>query len=461
MFIDKPLPFIEEFINEIDVELRCEGKEFGLSQIQKKWLGFCLLCIIVLNSINWAGFERISLESFTESGLSWMYRNSKITWEILLKSAVRVVVKFYKIKSGVIVIDDSDNARSKNAKLIYKIHKIKDKKTGGYVMGQTLVMLILVSESVTIPIGFKFYAPDSGIQKWEKEDAKLKKAGIIKRERPKRPKRSEDYPTKESLALQLLNEFSVDFPEIKIKAITADALYGTHSFMNTASQIFKGVQVISQLRKNQIIELKNEKYTIADYFKLKPYYPTSIILRGTAIKLEHCYTIAKVKSHQWEKRIIVAIKYEGESEYRYITATDMSWNAESIAATYSLRWLIEVFFQDWKTYEGWENLTKHTGYEGSSRGLILSLMLDLCLLLHPEQKVRIKDKLPAFTVGSLREKIVMETLLQFIESIINTANPKEKLQQLTENVNLIFKPNLSTKHLNNLEWDFLEKKKTA
>lgn len=461
MYIDNPLPFIESFIKEIDTELHIKGKQFWLSKIQKKWLGFCLMSIIVINSINWYGFERISLKAFTISGLSWMFRHSKISWELLLKSAVRVIVKFYNIKYGVIAIDDSDNERSKNAKFIYKLHKIKDKKTGGYVLGQTLVVLLLISESVTIPIGFKFYAPDPEIQKWDKEDKKLKKAGIIKRNRPKCPKRSKDYPTKESLALELLKEFSEDFSDIKIKAITADALYGTQYFMDTASDEFKGVQVISQVRKNQIIQVKNVNYVIENYFKLKPYYPRTLLLRGTEIKTEYCYEVAKIKSHKWKNRIIVALKYEGESEYRYLTATDMSWNAESIVQTYSLRWLVEVFFQDWKTYEGWGKLTKHTGYEGSSQGLILSLMLDLCLLLHPEQMVRIKDKLPAFTVGSLREKIIMECLIQFIENIINTANPKEKLQQLVENVDLLFKPNLSTKHLNNLDWDFLERKKTA
>jgi len=461
MYIGKPLPFIQNFINEVDKQLLSKGSHFGLSRIQKNWLGFCLMCIIVLNSINWAGFERISMETFNLNELSWMFLHSKIPWDMILKASVHVVLKFYGIKSGVLVIDDSDNERSKNTKYIYKTYKIKDKKTGGYVNGQTLVMLLLVTEYVTILVGYKFYAPDPAIQKWEKEDERLKKNGVIKRNRPKCPVRSAEYPTKEALALQLLKEFSENFIFIKIKSIVADALYGTQRFMDNASAIFSGVQVITQLRKNQIIQVKNGKYTVENYFRLKPYYPEKIGMRGKIIKSEYCYDVVKVKSHQWKKRIIVALKYEGELEYRYIIATDMSWNARSIVQTYSLRWLVEVFFQDWKTYEGWGQLTKHTGKEGSNRGLILSLMLDLCLLLYPEQIVRIKDKLPAFTVGSLREKIIMESLLQFIESVVNSDNPKEKLKQLTDNVDLIFKPKLSKKHLNNLEWDFLEPKKVA
>ncbi|GFO71041.1 hypothetical protein BJAS_P0251 [Bathymodiolus japonicus methanotrophic gill symbiont] len=46
--------------------------------------------------------------------------------------------------------------------------------------------------------------------------------------------------------------------------------------------------------------------------------------------------------------------------------------------------------------------------EGSSRGLILSLLFDHCLLLHPEQIARIESKLPAYTVGSLQRKSQMD-----------------------------------------------------
>ena len=54
-------------------------------------------------------------------------------------------------------------------------------------------------------------------------------------------------------------------------------------------------------------------------------------------------------------------------------------------------------------YEGWGREAKQLDEEGSSRGLILSLLLDHCLLLHPEQLARLENKLPACTVGSLQE----------------------------------------------------------
>ena len=83
-------------------------------------------------------------------------------------------------------------------------------------------------------------------------------------------------------------------------------------------------------------------------------------------------------------------------------ATDLTWRTIDIVQAYSLRWLVEVFIEDWKSYEGWAQLAKQPGEEGSSRGLSLSLLLDLCLLLHPEQLTRVANKLPAYTVGSLQ-----------------------------------------------------------
>ena len=82
-----------------------------------------------------------------------------------------------------------------------------------------------------------------------------------------------------------------------------------------------------------------------------------------------------------QKRFVIALKYEDETEYRYIVASDLSWRTLDIVQGYTLRWLVEVFLEDWKLYEGWGQLTKQPDDDGSSRGLILSLLLDHCLLV--------------------------------------------------------------------------------
>ena len=56
----------------------------------------------------------------------------------------------YGITSGVLVLDESDRARSKNTKRIHKAHKQKHKASGGYVNGQTVVLLLLVTDSITV-----------------------------------------------------------------------------------------------------------------------------------------------------------------------------------------------------------------------------------------------------------------------------------------------------------------------
>ena len=71
-----------------------------------------------------------------------------------------------------------------------------------------------------------------------------------------------------------------------------------------------------------------------------------------------------VCSHK-TKRFVVAIKYENEDTYRYLIASDLTWRTLDIVQGHSLRWLVEVFIEDWKGHEGWAQLTKQPGKEGA------------------------------------------------------------------------------------------------
>jgi len=112
-----------------------------------------------------------------------------------------------------------------------------------------------------------------------------------------------------------------------------------------------------------------------------------------------------------------------------------------------LRWLVEVFFEDWKLYEGWGRMAKQPGEEGSSRGLILSLLVDHALLLHPEQRARLENQLPAATVGSLQRFIQGEAILEEVRSLLTAENVAEGLAQLAEKVKLWFPLAPSKKHM--------------
>lgn len=228
---DQPLPFIKNYVEQLDKGLKKQSEQ-GLSIVQKAWLGFCLMGILITNSICWSRFERASFGCYRFSALSWMFRNARICWAKLLPSSVRLILEAHGITHGVLVGDESDRARCKGVKQIHKAHKLKDKKSGGYIMGQSVVLLLLVSPIITIPVSFAFYQPDPRLKAWEKEDRRLKTRGIAKKDRPAKPSRDPRYPTKAALLLELLVQFQNHFPDLEIKAVLVDALYG-HSAIKT------------------------------------------------------------------------------------------------------------------------------------------------------------------------------------------------------------------------------------
>ena len=456
MLFSEPLPFVGLYLEKLNKAIEKHKPGYQLSLTQKSWLSFCLMGILITNSVCWTKFERASLGTYSVRALSWMFRYSKVPWTYLLQISVILILEEYGITQGVLVIDDSDKKRSKSAKKIHRVHKIFDKTSGGYINGQTVVLLLLVTFQVTIPVGFEFYMLDPALKAWRKNDEKLKKAGISKKNRPKEPKINPNYPTKEQIALILLKHFKSVHKKIKVKAIIADALYGTENFMNQASNLFDGVQVISQLHCNQNVCFRGHKKSVTTYFSQHPGITKTFSIRGgKEINADVSSARLHVNAHH-QKRFVIAIKYQGQNEYRYLVASDMSWQTLDIIQAYTLRWLIEVFFEDWKSYEGWDQLAKQPGEEGSSRGLILSLLLDHCFLLHPEQKARIENKLPASTVGSLQRKSQVESLLVFIRGLLQDSNPGSKLELLSQTVDKLFELAESKKHLSNRELGRLE-----
>ena len=158
MLMNEPASFIKSYLEEVNQsikELNCEAQ---LTRRQKAWLGFCLTGMLLVNGINWAKFERAGLGKYKIGALSWVFRHAPIAWNTLFIASVKLLLKQAGITKGILVLDESDRARSKRTKRLYKTYKQKDKATGGYVNGQTIVLLLLVSDSVTIPVGFAFYS---------------------------------------------------------------------------------------------------------------------------------------------------------------------------------------------------------------------------------------------------------------------------------------------------------------
>ena len=103
--------------------------------------------------------------------------------------------------------------------------------------------------------------------------------------------------------------------------------------------------------------------------------------------------------------------------------------------------------QDWKSYEGWGQLTKQPGDEGARHSVILSLLVDHRLFLHPDQQRQLQNNLPAYTGGSLRAHVQMECLVDVIGDLVSSDKPQDKLKRFTQALHEVFAFGRSKKHM--------------
>ena len=108
---------------------------------------------------------------------------------------------------------------------------------------------------------------------------------------------------------------------------------------------------------------------------------------------------------------------------------------------------MEVFIQDWKGHEGWAQLTKQPGEEGARQSVILSLLVDHSLFVHPDQEAQLKNNLPAYTVGSLRAQVQMACLVDVIDDLVSSENPRDQLKRFTQALHDVFAFSRSKKHM--------------
>ena len=131
MIRGKPAPFVSAFVDAVDEALCAQSPGHGLCAMQRAWGAFCVTAVLVTNSICWARFERASLGTYSLAALSWMFRHSKSPWDDLLGARVRVILRHYGITCGSLVIDGTDNQRSKSAYTLAPLYKRRDKESGG------------------------------------------------------------------------------------------------------------------------------------------------------------------------------------------------------------------------------------------------------------------------------------------------------------------------------------------
>lgn len=450
----KPIKEIKKFILTTN-QLMEKHYHISLTLKQITFITLCMSGMVLLGSLNLTAFSRISMGVFQPAALSWMLHNSKIPWSKLLRSALITIFKLYGITCVHLLIDDTDRQRSKVVKVLFRVFKTIDKKTGGYMNAQNIVLVAIVTDKYTIPFFFTFYQPDPVYAVWEKNDKKLRKQKIPKSKRPKEPNRNPNYPTRIEIAMNLLmraNSFFISLKdleglEIEVVSISFDSAFLSPRIRKFVKKIFPKTQCISQIAKNQLVSSKKEKgKSTLNYFINKKTISKHLNIRGNYIQIEFASARLYVHSHKC-KLNVVAIKYNGEENFRYIVASNLDWTAETIIRAYALRWLIEVVNFDWKQYDGWGRKAFQRGGDGACRGVILSLLVDLFLLQHPHQVQRINSGQPLCTAGSLTRRIQNDNFMETIKGVIESANPKEKLKQIVELAEDLYFLEVSKKHM--------------
>jgi len=105
MIVGKPLPFVNDYVKQLNHIISLMKTNAAMTYGRQKWLAFCLTCLIVTSSICWRKFSRISFGFFSDALFSWYFRGPMM-WELLLSSSVNLVLKSFAIKEGVLLIDD-------------------------------------------------------------------------------------------------------------------------------------------------------------------------------------------------------------------------------------------------------------------------------------------------------------------------------------------------------------------
>jgi len=439
------------FVNELEnICNKSEPEGTGFSRLQKEFLAFCITAMIVLGSLCWERMERAAFGKYGARALGWMLHHSSIPWSRLWNASILRMVNICGIK-GILVVDDTDRMRAKGTWNLFGIHKVKDKKTSGFSVAQNLVILLFVTEKLTFPVGFSFFRPDPEWKTWREKDKELRLNKVKKSLRPKKPDRNPDYPMKTTLAVELITAFKKLVPTAEISAIDADAAYMTKPFVSGCEAEFPDAQIISQIRKDWLVASNNSKTKhlkrVDSYFAGRTAINTQVSLRGMPNKKITMVSARLFVQAQQRKLHIVALKYDGETEYRYLAATKLSWRAFDIIRAYGIRWLVEVAIEDWKVYSGWGKMAFQQGVDGACRGVILSFVVDHFLSSHPLQLEQLKHGKPAWTAGSMQRFIQARAILTGVENILNAPNPKAMLRDLVDSITNVVSFRLSDKHM--------------
>jgi hypothetical protein len=223
-----------------------------------------------------------------------------------------------------------------------------------------------------------------------------------------------------------------------------------------ASALVGGVQVMSQVRRHQNMRAHKRELHVADYCATHPGTPQHIRMRGGEEVVAIVARARLSRCAHATKRFIMALQYAGEASYRDLIASDLTWRTLEIVQARTWRWLVEVCMQDWQSQAGGSQLTTQPGQEGARHSVLLSLLVDHGLFLHPDQHAQLKNHLPAYPVGSLRANVPVDGLVHMIEEVVSSDDPQSQRHRFTRALDEVFTFGRSTKHLSQHQLGRLE-----
>jgi len=356
---------------------------------------------------------------------------------------------------GFLVIDDTDRLRARDTSKLYGVHKVKNKKTGGFAKAQNLVFLVLVTNKLTIPVGFAFYRPDPALTEWAKEDKKLRKEGVTKKERPAKPERSSDFPTRSAIGARLVSEFHKAHPDVTVDAVIADSAYFTNDFISGVEGALPNVAIISEIPSHY--KLKSFGNSGQPAVRVDRFFESSIFserhvkLRGGTARRMRLARAEVFVPCRGRRMTAVYAHFDDEDQGRILACTRPGYRSETIVQAYGLRWLVEVVIQDWKEYDGWGRWSLQRGDEGACSSVILSLVADHLLLSHPLQQERLKAENRVYSAGSIRRYLRDSSVLEEVKACLHEPDPKTALKTLAERLLKVVDLIPSDKHMSGHE----------
>ncbi len=149
MLMGNPLPSVVSYVDRLNQSLEQHPQGRGLTPGQKRWLSFCLMGILVTESVCWQKFVRAGLGRYSEALLSW-YFCGPMRWGMLLSVSMDFVLESFDSWEGVLVLEDTGKQRSKVTQRIPYGHYFKNKEGSGTIRGQEIVILVLVTPLIPI-----------------------------------------------------------------------------------------------------------------------------------------------------------------------------------------------------------------------------------------------------------------------------------------------------------------------